>query len=259
MTAPHRILVDFAKRKGKVPFPCFYCANRNINIEEITDEHNIISEFGTEDNVPQTCLAGQHGPSEYADCRHAMYVDLKHHRMFANDIFDFLTREYMMEVLTTIQYGENVTRHNIIMRWRKGYHTREIRLNELYDAGYIDMFYNNDNEETYVLTSRGNELANAVSDMIERYIEIKEIPDALDFEIPRMVFEYIRSNSNCTKKQIYDHFGEDGGYDTTIPFAVEDLTRSGYIEPTYDEGFEEIHYDTTYKGVLRWQRRDRGC
>ena len=257
MTVPHRIAVDFAKRKGKVEFPCFYCANKVVTNDCIVDEHNIIKEFGSDGGVPQTCMAGQRRPTGYADCKYALYVSLEHNRAFDNSIFDFLTREYMMEVLTTINALGNAPKSMIIERSRKGYHTREERIAELYEAHLIDMFYNIDNEETYILTARGKSLAEGITYILERFIEVKEVCDSLDLKEPRMVFEYIRQNSGCTKRQIYDHFGTDNHYDVIVPLIVEDLTRDGYIEPTFNEDYSEICFNTTYKGVLRWAREDR--
>lgn len=262
MTVPHQILVDFAKRKGLVPFPCFYCANKLATNTYILDEKSIVKGFGVEDNVPQRCMAGVHELDYYGDCSRAMYLSLEHHPTFDNSVFDFLTREYMMEVLETINAYGTVAKSKIIERSRKGYHTREERLNDLYGAELVDVSYNIDTEECYSLTAKGKYLADGVAFLIEEFIIIKESGDSLDGENHQMVFKYIRDNSNLTKRQIYDHFGVDderNGTDVMIPMVIDDLEKDGYIEPMFDAGFDRICYQTTEKGVRRWLRKRNEC
>ena len=258
MSLPHRHQVDFAKREGSVPYPCFYCMNKLPTIEYKTDEHNIVKEFGMDEgDVPQICMAGIHKPTDYADCKRALIVELSDnvHRSFPSEYFTFFTREYMMEMITDIRAMEYAPKSKLIGRGRKGYHTREQRLKELYDAGYVDQSYDINNEETYNLTAQGNDIADALSDFLSTVLYHSIRGDLFEDEVVVKVFEFIRSHSGCTKKQIYDYFDSNYGYEeTVVPIVVQTLEDAGYIEPIFSADFEQIEYNTTQKGVLRWQR-----
>ena len=232
--------------------------NKLPTIEYITDEKNIVLEFGKDDgDVPQICMAGIHKPTGYGDCKRALIMELSDniHRSFPSEYFTFFTREYMMEMITDIRAMGYAPKSELIGGGRRGYHTREQRLKELYDVGYVDMSYNINNEETYHLTAQGVQIADSLADFLSVVIYQSTRGDLFDNDVIVKVFEWIRINSGCTKRQIYDHFDKNYDYEeTVIPIAVQMLDDAGYIEPIYDSKFEEIHYETTNKGVCRWQR-----
>lgn len=258
---PHKYQVDFARRKGNVPYPCFYCAHNSMN-ELITDEHNIVKEFGYDEQedyepVPQICGAGLHKPTGYADCKYIYPVALPsdYHRWYSSEKFEFFTREYMMEMLTDINCNRYIRRSVLIGRARRGYNTREQRLKELIEGGFVDVSYDVDCNECYSLTEYGQQIADAIADMLDQYILVKEHGEPMGNYVVKEVFEFIRSHSDCVAKQIYDHF--DRKYDdlseAEVPMALDCLVMAGYVEPIYNDDFTRISYNTTQKGILRWR------
>ena len=257
MTLPHSHKVDFARRKGNVPYPCHYCMNKLPTIEFVTDEKNIVLEFGKDEgDVPQTCMAGIHKPTEYGDCK-AMLVSAlltQYKRWYPSEIFSFFTREYMMEMITDINCNVRLSRPMLIARSRKGYHTREQRIDEMIKEGIIDVSYDIDCNETYSLTEYGQMIADIITTMLDDYILVKQHGEPMGFELSRPIFEYVRAHPDCDAKHIYDHF--DANYDypeTAVPLALESMVQAGYIEPTYSDDFTRIGYNTTQKGILRWR------
>ena len=253
---PHRHLVDFAKRKGNVPFPCFYCIYKNPTLDYVTDDNNIVKEFGEEGNVPQVCGGGLHCPTGHGDCAHIIPVELpsEYRRWYPSELFTFFTREYMMEMITDINANRQMSRTSLIARGRKGYHTREQRIYEMLEEGIIDWFYDVDCNECYSLTEYGQQIADAISGMLDEYLVIRSHGELMSYEVSKLIFEFVRSHSDCTAKQIYDYFDKTTDYDeTVIPLGLEALVMAGYIEPLYNDNFSSIGYSVTKKGVLRWR------
>ena len=251
---PHKYQVDFARRKGNVPYPCYYCLNF-IQFNNITtDEHNQVKDFGTEANVPNTCTMGLRCPSEVGDCKSIQLKSLELLRWYPSALFEKFTRDYYLEMLTDIKCGQPITRSMLIARAHKGYNTREQRIQEMLDEGIITQSYNTDNEEIYSLTEYGTLIANEVCQLMDNYLIIKEQGELLAIDLPKMVFEWVRNHPNCTARQIYDYFGSASVHMSEKPAecALEDLVSAGYIEPLYDDNFEEIRFNTTQKGVDVW-------
>lgn len=251
---PHRHQVDFARRKGNVPYPCYYCMNYVQFPTMVTDEHNFVLNFGKEENVPCTCMGGMRGPSEKGDCKGIQILELQQYctRWYPSNLFDRFTREYWMEMLTDIKCGQPIARSMLIARARKGYHTREQRINEMLEEGLITQSYNVNNEEMYTLTAYGEAIADEICHMLDAYQIIKEQGELLEYDIPMTMFEWIRSNPNSTAKQIYNAFSECRD-STFIETTLEDLVSVGYVEPLYDSDYEEIRFNTTQKGVDSWK------
>lgn len=264
MSLPKKHQTDFARRKGSVPYPCFYCLNYTLFLNPICDEHNIVIGFGTEDNVPQTCMACLVAPSDYGDCSHIMVKALpdQYKRWYPSSIFNFFTKEYAMDMLTTIRSHPYLTKSIIIGRAHKGYHTREQRLQEFLDSGLVDVGYNINCEEIYHLTDYGEQIADAISDMLERYILIKQHGELMAHPEAMAMFEYIRENPGCTEKAIYDRFDDDFIFDGKVnyegkqlaSYVLEKLLDAEYVECAYDSDFTNIRYDVTQKGIDRWAR-----
>ena len=256
MKLPHRHQVDFAKRKGNVPYPCFYCMNKSPNIEYITDGHNIVKEFGEEANVPQICNGGIHAPTGHGDCKRLIPVELpsEYKRWYPSSLFSLFTREYMMEMITDINANKFLSRPMLIARAHKGYHTREQRIKEMLDEGIVDVSYDVNCNECYSLTEYGQEIADAITGMLDSYLLIKEHGEIMAYEVSKLIFEFVRNHTDCTAKQVYDYFDANAGYDeTVIPLGLEALVMAGYIEPLYNDDFTRIGYATTQKGILRWR------
>lgn len=234
-------------------------------LNEKCDEHNVIQEFGKDGNVPLTCMAGQHKPTDYGDCRHIMLKALpnQYARWFPSEIFSFFTKEYTMEMLTDIRCRPYQTKSKIIARGYKGYHTREQRLQEFVDEGLVDVGYNINCEEIYHLTDYGQQIADAVSDMLDRYILVKQHGELMSYEEVRLVFEYIHSHRDCDFKSIYCHFDTThtifddmtGGRITDMTDALghvmDSLLDAEYIDCVYDSDYT-IRFDVTQKGIDRW-------
>lgn len=252
---PRKHRTDWARNRGSIPYPCGYCMNYMQGLKEKCDEHNIIIEFGEDGEVPITCMTGQHRPSDYGDCKHIMLKALPNQckRWFPSEIFTFFTKEYTMDMLTTINCQPYLTKSSIINRSQKGYHTREQRLQEFVDDGLVDVGYNIDCEEIYHLTDFGQLIADAISEMLEKYIIIKQHGELMGYEESRLVFEYIHDHPNCELKSIYDYFDANYDYDdNTIPQVKELLLEAEYIDCVYDDDFV-IRYDVTQKGIDRWR------
>jgi len=266
MTLPRRHRTDWARRRGEIPYPCGYCMNYLQGLKEKCDEHNVIQEFGEDGEIPLTCMAGQHKPTDYGDCRHIMLKALpnQYARWFPSEIFSFFTKEYTMEMLTDIRCQPYLTKSMIIGRAHKGYHTREQRLQEFIDEGLVDVGYNINSEEIYHLTDYGQRIADAVSDMLDNYILIKHHGELMSYDEVRLVFEYIYSHRDCDFKSIYDHFNttptvfDDATGDRiadmtdALGHVVDSLLDAEYIDCVYDGDFI-IRYDVTQKGIDRWR------
>ena len=253
---PRKHRTDWARRKGAIPYPCSYCMNYIQGLQEKCDDHNVITEFGKEANVPLTCMAGQHKPTDYGDCKHIMVKALpnQYARWYPSDIFTFFTKEYTMEMLTDLRCQPYLTKSFLIGRAHKGYHTREQRLQEFVDSGLVDVGYNINNEEIYHLTDYGQQIADAIGGMLDEYILVKQHGELMTYEESRQVFEYIRDHPNCELKSIYDYFDSNYDYEENIiPYIVERLLDAEYIDCVYDEDFV-IRYDATQKGLDRWMR-----
>lgn len=252
---PKKYRTDWARIKGHIPYPCGYCMNYIQGLKEKCDEHNVISEFGEEGNVPMTCSAGIHAPTEYGDCKHIMLKALpnQYKRWFPSDIFTFFTKEYTMDMLTTLRCQANLSKSFLIGRAHKGYHTREQRLQEFVDEGLVDVGYNINNEEMYHLTDYGQLIADAIGDMIESYILIKQHGELMSYDEARLLFEFIREHPNCESKTIYDYFDKNYDFeDNIIPQIKELMLEAEYIDCEYDGDFI-IRYDVTQKGIDRWR------
>lgn len=255
MTLPRKYQTDWARNKGFIPYPCGYCMNYTQGLKERCDEHNVILEFGEEGGVPITCTLGQHRPTEYGDCKHIMLKALpnQYARWFPSEIFTFFTKEYTMEMLTDIRCQPYQSKATIIDRSRKGYHTREQRLQEFIDGGLVDVGYNINCEEVYHLTNYGVLIADAIGDMMEEYIAIREHGELMEYDEARLVFEYIHDHPDCNMKSIYDYFDANYDFDdNTVPLIKEWLLEAEYIDCVYDSDFI-IRFDVTQKGIDRWR------
>lgn len=252
---PHRHQVDFARRKGKVPYPCYYCMNNVAMMDIETDEHNMVKSFGTEGGVPRTCMAGLTGPTEKGDCKAIMVLELPqcYTRCYPSSLFTKLTREYYMEMLTDILYRQPVVRSELVCRANKGYHTREQRITEMLDEGLITKSYHNCGEEMYSLTAFGRSMAILVSSMIEDYLMVCERGEILAYSGFIELFEWIRENPNSTAKQIYDSYRGRHGLGAVIETTLEDLVSAEYVEPMFDKDYDEIRYNVTQKGINVWK------
>lgn len=253
---PHKYKVDFAKRKGNVPFPCHYCNHCTMDLQIETDEHNIVKNFGITEEVPQTCGAGLHAPTSHGDCRYIYLNELPedYKRWYPSTLFEFFTKEYAMEMLTDINCARYISKSMLIARAHKGYNTREQRIKEFIEEGIIDVSYDVDCNECYSLTQYGQMIADTICDMLDQYLLIKEHGEIMRLEPSRLVFEFIREHNDCTSKQIYDYFDREYDYEETlIPLVLESLVTAGYIEPLYNDNFTMIGYSTTQKGILRWR------
>ena len=256
MSLPHKYQVDFAKRKGSVPYPCYYCMHCTVDLEVETDEKNIVKNFGVVEEVPQICGAGIHAPTSYGDCKYAYLTELPddYRSWFPSVLFEFFTKEYAMEMLTDINCAQYITKSMLIARSHKGYNTRVARLQEFIKDGIVDMSYDVKGEECYSLTDYGQSLADIVSEMLERYRLIKHHGELMAIEPVRQIFEFIREHNDCTTKQIYDYFDENYDYtEAVIPHFLEELERAGYVEPTYNDDYTRIGFSTSQKGILRWR------
>lgn len=263
---PRKYRNDWARRMGEAPYPCCYCMNFVQGLNEKCDEHNIITEFGVEGEVPLTCMAGQHRPTEYGDCRHIMLKALpnQNKRWFPSDIFSFFTKEYTMEMLTDLNCQPYLTKSILIGRAHKGYHTREQRLQEFVDNGLVDVGYNINGEEIYHLTDYGQKIADIVSDMMESYIIIKQHGELMSYDESRLFFEYVMKNPDCTLKSMYEYFnGNPSVFDdmtggssvdllNALTYILDAMLDAEYIDCAYDSEFT-IRYDTTQKGIDRWR------
>lgn len=250
---PKRHQVEFAKSKGRLIYPCCFCKNRLPNIEYHQDEHGIVIEFGKEGGVPQTCMAGIHGPTEHGDCKYIMVEELAQNytRQYPSELFSKFSKEYYMEMITDIKANQPIPRNILIARAHKGYHTREQRINEMLEEGIITQSYHIDNEEAYSLTAYGEDIARAICEMMDSYLLIREHGELMMYTGPYLVFEWIRDNPNCTERQVYDHFG--GKDDNVIPYALQDLVMAGYVEPLYTSDYSEIRLNVTQKGIDVWK------
>ena len=256
---PKRHQVEFAKSKGKLIYPCCFCQNRLPNVEYHQDEHGIVTEFGVEEGVPQTCMAGLHAPTEYGDCKHIMVQELPQNytRWYPSDLFTKFSKEYYMEMITDIRANQPIPRYMLIARAHKGYHTREQRIDELLEEGIITQSYHIDNEEAYSLTAYGEDIARAICELMDNYLLIKEHGELMDYDIPRILFLWIRENPNCTERQIYDYYDTFPQYSEYIPYALNDLVSAGYVEPLYTSDYSEIRYNVTQKGVDVWKSQTK--
>ena len=251
---PHKYQVDFARRKGNVAYPCFYCMSFIEHYDMVIDEHKCIVNFGKLANVPCTCASGLTHPTEARDCKYIQLKSLELLRWYPSALFEKFTRDYYLEMLTDIKCGQPITRSMLIARAHKGYNTREQRIQEMLDEGIITQSYNTDNEEIYSLTEYGTLIANEVCQLMDNYLIIKEQGELLAIDLPKMVFEWVKTHPNCTARQIYDYFGKASVHISEKPAecALEDLVSAGYIEPLYDDNFEEIRFNTTQKGIDVW-------
>lgn len=248
---PHRHQVDYARRKGNVPYPCFYCMNYVQFDGEIRNEHNNIESFGTEANVPNTCMAGLTCPTGIDDCKGIQILELPqfYNRWYPSPLFERFTRDYYMEMLTDIKCGEPITRSMLVGRAHKGYHTREQRINEMLEEGVITESLNIKNEPTYSLTAYGNAIAEAICNMLNEYLIVKERGELMESEVHKTIFEWIRSHPNSTAGQIYQAFGDDG----EIATSLEDLMDADYVEPLFDDSYSEIRMNVTQRGIDTWK------
>lgn len=161
---PHRYLVDYARRKGNVPFPCFYCVNRPMSDNIEMDEDGHIVGFGTDANVPITCTMGLKCPSEHDDCVGMQLLALPsdYRRTYPESLFAYFARDYYMELLVTIYGNGLITKDALIGRNRKGYHTRKRRINDLLNDGLIVKSYRVSGTEQYTLTEYGERIAESL-------------------------------------------------------------------------------------------------
>lgn len=253
---PHRHRVDFAKRKGAVPYPCFYCQHFTYDLSPKCDDKHIVIEFDEEAEVPQLCAGGLHAPTGYADCERMIPSELQteYRRWYPSVLFTLFTREYFMEMLTDINANKYISRHMLVARSKKGYKTREQRIDEMLKDGIIDVSYDVNCDVCYSLTEYGQLIADSITEMFDRYILIKEHGELMGYELARKIFEFIRSHSDCTTKQIYDYFDANTNYaEHEVPLGLEALVEAGYVEPIFNDDFTRIGYSTTQKGILRWR------
>lgn len=244
---PHDYLVDFARRKGEVPYPCYYCMNYT-GVDSYCDDNGIVISFGIDGGVPCTCMAGLTRPTEGTDCKAIQLKCLIQHmgRFYPSSLFEKFSREYYMEMLTDLKVSKSLPRPMLIARALKGYHTREQRLSEMLQEGVIVSSFDIDNNEMFSLTEYGERIATVICEMLDEYLMIREQGELMKNDEIKTLFEWIRGNPNSTKRQIYDAFPN-----TNVELALEDLTTAGYVEPLFDNEMK-LRYNTTQRGIDVW-------
>lgn len=184
MTLPHRYLVDYARRKGfgNIPFPCFYCLNNTMGNSPVIGRDGCVESFGIEANVPLTCQAGLTCPTDGNDCKAMQLLALPsdYRRIYPPSLFEMFARDYYMEMMSTIYREQPISRKKLVDRKRKGYHTREQRINDMLAENVVVASYNINNEEQYALTNLGECIAEQINQLVENYLLIKEEGELMD-------------------------------------------------------------------------------